>query len=720
MRTETKNETMQETGQEVFQAFSPPTYEQWRAAAEKTLKGGSFEKRLVTQTYEGIALQPIYMKEVMEKLPHSVLALPGIAPYMRGTNTTGYATAPWEVAQEIGAALPEDFNVKARFDRERGQTALTIPLDIVTRLGYDADEAVAVGFGGLSISTVEDVEQALAGISIADTPLYMSCGRSGWAVLALVAAVLKKRGDSLAELRGCIGSDPLGTLVQEGVLPGGVDAAYDGLAQATSWAMKHAPHVRTIVVEGHPYHDSGGSAVQELAFALATGTAYIRALQERELEIDTIASHVMFSFSVGTNVFMEIAKLRAARILWSQIVRAFGGTEDASRMTMHARTSAWTKTMYDPYVNMLRVTAESFAAVLGGVHSLHVSPFDEVIGEADEFSRRIARNTQLLLAEEAHLAKVIDPAGGSWYIETLTDEVAAKAWKLFQEIEAAGGMEAALQSGLPQQHVNATRDARVRNIESRRDRIVGVNMYANRQETMLERPKLDRDDIRTARICKLDAIRAHADRKEKGKQHLADLRRGTTGRKRMKVAIQAANACATLGELMRARTCSHDNTFVEALEPSRAAAGFESLRQAAEAYEARTGEPPRVHLVALGALAKHKPRADFATGFFEVGGFAVSVSAGHTEASEAVEAAQKTGVDLFVLCGSDESYAELAQDIIASLRASNPDATILLAGVLEPDLLARCQAVGLNDTIHAGTNSYNTLLTLQKQKGIRE
>ncbi|MBN6185716.1 acyl-CoA mutase large subunit family protein [Aneurinibacillus sp. BA2021] len=719
MRTETENETMQKTEQEVFQAFSPPTYEQWRAAAEKTLKGGSFEKRLVTQTYEEIALQPIYMKEAMDKLPHAMLALPGVAPYMRGTNTTGYAIAPWEVAQEIGAALPEELNAKARFDRERGQTALTIPIDIVTRLGYDADEAAAVGFGGLSLSTVEDVEQVLAGISTADTPLYMTCGRSGWAVLALVAAALKKSGASVAELRGCIGSDPLGTLVQEGVLPGGVDAAYDGLAQATSWAAKHAPQVKTIVVEGHPYHDGGGSAVQELAFALATGTAYIRALQERELEIDAIASHMMFSFSVGTNVFMEIAKLRAARVLWSQIVRAFGGTDDASRMTMHARTSAWTKTMYDPYVNMLRVTAESFAAVLGGVNSLHVSPFDEVIGEADEFSRRIARNTQLLLAEEAHLAKVIDPAGGSWYIETLTDEVAAKAWALFQEIEAAGGMEAALQSGVPQQHVNATREARVRNIESRRDRIVGVNMYANRQETVLERPKPDRDAIRTARIRRLEAIRSNVDRSEKKEQHLADLRQGKTGRKRMKTAIQAARACATLGELMRARTYSHENTFVQALEPNRAAAGFESLRQAAEAYEARTGEPPRVHLVTLGVLAKHKPRADFATGFFEVGGFAVSVSPGHTEAKEAAEAAHKTGVDLFVLCGSDEAYAEMAQEVIASLREGNPSAMILLAGVLEPDLLARCHAAGLNDTIHAGTNCYNTLLTLQKQKGIR-
>ena len=419
-----KQPTGEETGP-LFSDFPAQTYEDWRKTIDKALKGASFEKKFVTRTYEGIDLQPLYWLEDSQALPQ-VNALPGFAPYVRSTELLGYVGKPWEVCQELTCSTPEAFNLALRADLERGQNAVNLVLDRPTRLGIDADQAAAsaVGQGGVSISSVADLDQALAGVDLAKTPVFIQSNTTALPLAAFLVALAKQRGNPPASLQGCIGMDPLGALAREGSLPRPLERIYDSMAGLTAWAAVNAPGLQTVAVQGHPYHEGGGNTVQELAFALATAVEYLRAMQACGLAVNTVAPRIRFALSIGSQFFMEVARLRAARLLWAKIVKAFGGAEQAQKMVIYARTSAWNKTVCDPYVNMLRTTVEAFAGVVGGVNSLHVSPFDEVIRTPDEFSRRIARNTHTILREESHIPRTIDPAGGSWYVETLTDALA--------------------------------------------------------------------------------------------------------------------------------------------------------------------------------------------------------------------------------------------------------------------------------------------------------
>ena len=385
-----------------------------------------------------------------------------------------------------------------------------------------------------------------------------------------------------------------------------LDALYDEMAALTLWAEVNAPALHTISVQAERFQDAGADAVTELAVALATGVAYLRAMLARGLTVDSAAARMTFGFGLGSNFFMEVAKLRAARLLWSQVVAAFGGSAEAQRMTIHGRTAEWNKTIYDPYVNMLRVTTEAFAGAIGGVQSMHVTPFDGAQRQADEFSRRIARNTQLILQDECNLARLIDPSGGSWYVEALTDELAQAAWQRFQSIEAAGGMGAVLADGSLQEQIAATAQARVANLNRRKDVLVGTNMYPNLGEERLPVATTpDPDAVTSTNAAQSPAAIAV------GPQPAV-----------VDAAIQAAAEGATLAELRAMlRDGAVAGPVVPALTPLRVAASFEALRTAAEAYAESTGSPPRVFLATMGPLAQHKARADFSQGFVNVGGF---------------------------------------------------------------------------------------------------
>ena len=419
--------------------------------------------------------------------------LPGSPPYVRGAEAAGYLAAPWLVAQEIRVGLPAAFNEALRHDLARGQTAVNLVVDAPTRAGLDPDQAPAeqIGVGGLSLATADDLATALDGLDLAATPILIQAGASALALGALMSAAIRRLGFEPSQLSGCVGSDPLGELMRDGQLPCSLTQAYDEMAELTAWTQANAPALDTLVVDGSPIHEGGGSAVQELAYALAIGVDYLRAMSARGLDVDVVAPRLRFVFAVGGNFFMEVAKLRAARLLWSQIVDAFGGNDEAQKMTIHAHTARWNKTTVDPYVNMLRVTTEAFAGAVGGVGSMAVAPFDDVVRPADEFARRIARNTQLVLQSETNVARVIDPAGGSWYVEQLTDQLARQAWSAFQAIEENGGMLAALEAGTPQSQIAETAAMRDTNLETRRDVLVGTNMYADLTETALEAGSLD-------------------------------------------------------------------------------------------------------------------------------------------------------------------------------------------------------------------------------------
>jgi methylmalonyl-CoA mutase len=706
-----------EDGGPTFSEFSAATYDQWRKAAESALKGAPFDKKLLTRTYEEITLRPLYWQQDIEDLPH-LDSLPGFTPCVRSTAVLGHQGEPWAVAQELPYSTPSALNEALRADLAGGQTAVNVVLDPATRAGLDADAAVAedVGRQGVSISSLEDLGKALDRIDLEETPIFVQAGPMGLPLAALLAALVRKQAKSTEKLRGCIGMDPLGTLAAEGTLPGSLGRAYDEVARLTTWSVTHAPLVQTMSVAGHPYHDGGASATQELAFTLATGVEYLRAMQARELAVDEVAPRIRFAFSIGGNVFMEVAKLRAARLLWAKIVKAFGGGGEAQKLSIHARTSAWNKTLYDPYVNMLRTTTEAFAGVVGGCNSLHVSPYDQAARAPDEFSRRIARNTHVILREECNIPRSIDPAGGSWYVEWLTDAVAKQAWGLFQQVEKQGGMFAALSAGFAQKEVAVVAAKRGTNTAHRRDVFVGINMYANMNDRPLELAGIDFQALARARSAELTTYREAVDPdwRHAALDKLAKAAPETT----MEAAIHAASGGATLGDLSATlRAGDQPAPRIDALCIQRGTVPFERLRDAARSAAERTGSPPKAFLANLGPIPQHKARADFSRGFLEVGGFDVIGNDGFPDAMAAANAAIQSGAPIVVICSTDDAYADFVPLLAKQIKDAKPETTILLAGYPAEHVEA-FQAAGVDDFIHLRANCYELLVSLQKKLGV--
>lgn len=700
-----------------FAEFPATGYDEWRAAAEAALKGGSFEKKLITRTHEGIELQPMYRAEDAAGLPH-MGSLPGFAPFVRGTQALGYRQAPWGVSQELMNPTPESFNQALRADLERGQTVVNMRLDLATLLGEDADAAKPdlVGKGGLSVSSLGDLSAALDGVDLEQTPLFIETGASGLPLLSMVLAMLDKQSRSTAKLKGCIGSDPLGELAGSGRLPRSLGGAYEDMAQLTQWAAAAAPDLQTVLVRGHPYHDGGGNAVQELAFTLATGVEYLRELQTRGLTLDQAAPRMCFAFSLGSNLFMEIAKLRAARLLWAKIVAAFDGGEDAQKMRIHVRTSGWNKTLYDPNVNMLRATTEAFSGVLGGCDSLHIGPVDEIAQVPSDFSRRVARNTHTVLREEAGLTRAIDPAGGSWYVENLTDTVAAKAWDLFREVEKQGGMTAALNAGFPQDQVAAVSDQRAKAYAQRRNVFVGTNMYSNSADAPLTPEAVDHTALQQQRASGLKAFRQSID--AGACRSALDKLQEAAADKRVEAAVAAAAAGATLGDLCGVLATGEEaDPLLRPVAIRRGAEPFEALRQKSEAFAARTGSPPKVFLANMGPIPQHKARADFSRGFLEVGAFEVIGNAGFETTDQVVQAAIDSGARAVVICSTDKTYPELVPSLTKGIKAAKPDTLVLVAGY-PADHVEAFKAAGVDDFIHIRANCYELLTKLQNRMGV--
>ncbi len=700
-----------------FAEFPATDYNAWREAAEAALKGGSFEKKLITKTHEGIALQPMYRAEDVAELPH-MGSLPGFAPFVRGTDVLGYKHQPWEVSQELKDATPEAFNQALRADLERGQTAVNMRLDLATLLGEDADAAEPglVGKDGLSISCLKDLTEALDGVDLEQTPIIIQAGASGLPLLSMVLAMLEKQGRSAKKLRGCIGSDPLGELAGSGRLPRSLKGAYEDMAQLTRWAAAEAPGLRTVVIRSYPYHDGGSNAVQELALSLATGVEYLRELQARGVTVDQAAPRILFAFSLGSNLFMEIAKLRAARMLWAKIVAAFGGSEDAQKMHIHTRTSGWNKTLYDPDVNMLRATTEAFSGVLGGCDSLHIGPKDEIARVPSDFSRRVARNTHTVLREEAGLTRAVDPAGGSWYVENLTDTLARKTWELFREVEKQGGVAKALSAGFPQQQIAAVSDQRAKGYAQRRDIFVGTNMYPNPTDDPLTPEILDHTALQQQRTAKLKAFRqgVNADARQSALDKLAK----ATPDDRVKAAVAAAAAGATLSDLCSAlATGETSDPLLTPVTIKRGAEPFENLRRRSEEFAKRTGSLPKVFLANMGPIPQHKARADFSRGFLQVGAFEVIGNDGFETTDQAVRAAIDSGAGAVVICSTDKTYPDLVPDLAKGLKAAKPDITVLVAGY-PADHVEAFKAAGVDDFIHIRANCYELLNKLQNKMGV--
>ena len=692
--------------------FTPPTDEEWKAACEALLKGAPFEKKMFTKTYEGITFDPMYTRKHTEDiLPKGVM--PGMGDYLRGVDAAGYIGKPWGIAQACDETLPAENNELLRHEHDKGATIYHIVLDTASRTGVDARQAEAVGDTGTSVTTVEDMHVLLTGLDLAKFPLYVYAGANAVPLLALVAAARRASGEDMAEVRGIVGADPIGALAADGKLPASLDAHYDSLAAAARWATVNAPHLRTVFVRSDVYSNGGANDVQEVASVLATATAYLRALCERGLTIDEAASQIAFAFSMGANFFLQIAKLRAVRPLWAQIVGAFGGSAEAQKMRIHARPALFFKTIYDPYVNMLRNTTEIFSGVVGGIDSFESAPFDEPIRKGDEVSRRIARNVQIMLQEEFGLLQPIDPAGGSWAVETLTRQMKEKIWAEFQRIEKEGGIIAALRAGSLQESVAAVLAARFKNADLRRDRIVGNNMYPNMTETLLETRAEDTAALKAQRTADIDAYLSDIDVKHRD-EALASLRQAHS----VDNAVEAALAGATIAELMTAVTEGNGAETVTAIAPHRWSERFEALRQRTEEYKAEKNDNVKIFLANMGPIPQHKARADFTTGFLQVGAFEVLGNDGFKTVEEAADAARASGADAVVICSTDATYPEIVPALAPKLHEVLPKARVFLAGAAPKDLLETYKEAGIDEYISVRANCYEILESLQKQKGM--
>lgn len=692
--------------------FTPPTDEEWKAACEALLKGAPFEKKMFTKTYEGITFDPMYTRKHTEDiLPKGVM--PGMGDYLRGVDAAGYIGKPWGIAQACDETLPAENNELLRHEHDKGATIYHIVLDTASRTGVDARQAEMVGDTGTSVTTVEDMHVLLTGLDLAKFPLYVYAGANAVPLLALVAAARRASGEDMAEVRGIVGADPIGALAADGKLPVSLDAHYDSLAAAARWATVNAPHLRTVFVRSDVYSNGGANDVQEVASVLATATAYLRALCERGLTIDEAASQIAFAFSMGANFFLQIAKLRAVRPLWAQIVGAFGGSAEAQKMRIHARPALFFKTIYDPYVNMLRNTTEIFSGVVGGIDSFESAPFDEPIRKGDEFSRRIARNVQIMLQEEFGLLQPIDPAGGSWAVETLTRQMKEKIWAEFQRIEKEGGIVAALRAGSLQESVAAVLAARFKNADLRRDRIVGNNMYPNMTETLLETRAEDTAALKAQRTADIDAYLSDIDVKHRD-EALASLRQAHS----VDHAVEAALAGATIAELMTAVTEGNGAETVTAIAPHRWSERFEQLRRRTEDYKAEKNDNVKIFLANMGPIPQHKARADFTTGFLQVGAFEVLGNDGFKTVEEAADAARASGADAVVICSTDATYPEIVPALAPKLHEVLPKARVFLAGAAPKDLLETYKEAGIDEYISVRANCYEILESLQKQKGM--
>ena len=692
---------------------SPPSAEalagnlaHWRTAVEAELKGIPFEKKLVTRTPEGVALQPLYTRADLAGVAH-VQAAPGQAPFVRGANPIGYKAQTWQFAQEIAATDAADFNKAILADLMVGQDSVALVPDAASRAGLDPDaDGAPVGVGGLSLADSRDFAAALASVELAAIPVHLRAGADALPLASLYLAAAQQRGVDLKKLSGSLTADPLGEWAESGSLPTSLAGAYDALAGWTKWAAAHTPQLRTIGVNAEVYGEGGANAVQELALAVAAGVEYIRELQKRGLTAAAVAASTRFSFAIGAQFFTEIAKFRAFRLLWTRAVVAFGAeAEAAAKSAVHARTSRVNKTLFDAHVNLLRVTTEALSAVLGGADSLHIGPFDEITGATDEFSRRIARNVHTLIAEEFQFTLTADPAGGSWYVEKLTDELARKAWALFQDIEKQGGLAAALRAGTVQKLVAAAGADKVDALDKRRASLIGTNLFPNLKEKPLALRTLDASAI-TARANAIVARRSTAPAAVAGDWTA-----------KFQAALAAAGKGATVGQLaaLAGDTAAEKITPVA---PVRIATGFEALRQASDAYAKRTGSRPKVFLAKMGPVKQHKPRADFSAGFFGVAGFESVAKQAFETAAEAAKAAVASGASIAVLCSTDDTYPELVPAFAGAIKQAKPDMTVVLAGLpADKAVTEQFKTAGIDEFIHVRANVREMLANLLKKIG---
>ena len=624
---------MTEKYNNLFNEFPPISTQQWMDKVTTDLKGADFNRKLVWKTNEGIDVQPFYREEDLEKLDY-LNSLPGEFPYTRGNKRNNNE---WLVRQSIQVNNLAEANKKALTYLMKGVNSL------------------AFVFDGSSELTVADLVILLKGIHLDAVEVNFVSKAFTCKIARVFAEYVKQSNFDPKTIQASVEYDPFGKYALTGKFNKGlehvVERAIDSI-HSTAELSKF----RTLAVNGKNFSNAGSSIVQELAYSLALGAEYLTVLTEKGLEVDAVAKKMKFNLAISANYFLEIAKLRAGRMLWAQIVKAYEPKCNCScKMIVHAETGSWNKTVYDAYVNMLRTQTEAMSASLGGADSITVLPFDAIYEDSTEFSDRIARNQQLLLKEEVNFDKIADPGAGSYYIEELTSSIADQAWKLLLEVQEKGGFLAALREGFIQAEIKKMAAKRDMNIATRRENLLGTNQFPNFNE------KIDQ---------KMDAsVFAPVD-----------------------LTVEGAE--------------------IETLKPYRGAQAFEVLRYKTDVY-AKTSKRPLAFMLTIGNLNMRKARAQFACNFFAVAGFDVLDNNGFETVEEGWKAAQKAGAQIVVICSSDDEYAELAP---AAFDAIAGKAIFVVAGA--PANIDELKAKGITNFISVKSNVLADLKAYQSTLGI--
>jgi methylmalonyl-CoA mutase len=661
-----------EENADLLKDFSVPGIDEWKVRAEAGLKGAPPDEKLVTRTIEGIELKPLYCSEDVPDIP-DLSNFPGFIPYLRGTRSNGYIKTPWDICQEISGVSPEEFNRELKTGLKMGQTAVNLILDpdVSTGMPPCESDSTQAGPGGVRLFCLSDLSAALSGVKLSAFPLYIKTGFSALPMLMMLEALADQRHEKMENLKGGIEADPLGFWVVKGNLPVSMERAFDDMAESTKRIYKQMAEIKTIGVDVSVYQDAGASATVELGFALATAVEYINQLQDRKLRIDDIARQIRFTFGIGPHYFMEIAKFRAGRMLWARIVQEYGGREVSRKMAAHARTSRHFNSFYDPYVNILRSTTGAFSAILGGVDSLHSGSFDESFSVPDEFSRRMARNIQLILLNESHVNQPVDPAGGSYYIETLTSQTAEKSWLIFQELMRSGGMLKSLEKGIPQSMIDRLNGQRASDFIRLKTVLIGVNVHAEANDDGSVSDPGQGPGFRKA----VDP----GDGKTRDNHHNCSVKMSASDP--FREGVKAFLSGATLRDVSAALFEREEpGPEIAKIRMFRLAEVFEDLKNRLGLLSKKNGFRPTVFQFLCGPVAEHKIQADFSRGIFELPGFRVESHAAGAPFADILDLIRKTGASIVVICPGRNGMEEKTGEIIQKIRQIIPDAILFVVG----------------------------------------
>ncbi len=678
------------------QEFKKPTPEEWKAEVERALKGAPFDKKMLTRTYEGLTLRPLYTSHDWPSAGDPS-GFPGAMPFTRGGTAAGSRMNDWDVRQVYSHPCPVKGNATILHELNCGVRSLMLKFDRAAQAGLDGDAAGAAelaGAGGIMLYSVDDVDRLLSDVDLRLVPISLAAGGQSLAAAALLAALWRRRGVGAGDAKGAFNADPLGALAAGGSLPASLADALAQMAALARYTQATYAQVSAVGVNTTAYHDAGATETQDLGILLATAVAYLKATTAAGLTVDQACRQIAFTVAVPCDQFLGIAKLRAARKLWARVAEACGASEPARAMRLTAVSASRMMTTRDAWVNMLRTTVACFAAAVGGADAVVVQPFNTPLGVPDELGLRVARNTHIVLAEESNIAKVIDPAGGSWYVESRTDELARAAWNEFQGIEKAGGIAQVLTDGTLAAAIAKAWSEREAGIAKRRDPVTGVSEFPNIGEAPVATEEVDVAAAKAAAGERLRATRA----KNAGPKVEALAKAGAA--ERPAAAVAAAEAGATIAQM--AQALGGTPVTLTALPQHRYGEAFEALRAASDAYRARTGVQPSIFLANLGAIAQHTARATFAKNLFETAGIAALPSEGFTDAAACADAFKASGARVAILCSADPIYEQMATAVAGALKAAGCE-YLFLAG--QPgDKRDLYTGAGIDDFIFMGAD----------------